>query len=65
MRRRAKQDRGLFHGAICKQVLWHVHSFADKWLPLFMQPGIAFGLDLAKHFVSSALLSRDGLHPAL
>lgn len=32
---------------------------------LFMQPRIAFGLDLTKHFVSSASLSRDGLHPAL
>ena len=65
MRCRAKQDRGLVHGAIRKQVLWHVRGLADKWIPLFMQPRIAFGLDLAKHFVSSASLSRDGLHPAL
>lgn len=64
-RRSAKQDRGPFHGAVCKQVLWHVHSCADKRIPLFMQPRIAFGFDLAEHFVSSASLSRDGLRPTL
>lgn len=63
-RRSARQDRGPFHGAVCEQVLWHVHSRADKWIPLFTQPRIAFGFDLAEHFVSSASLSRDGLRPA-
>lgn len=64
-RRRAKQDGALAPAAMLQQVLWHVHGLADKWIPLFTQPRIAFGLDLAKHFVSSALLSGDGLHPAL
>lgn len=64
-RRRAERARDLVLGAVRTRGLWHVHSLADKWIPLFTQPGIAFGSDLAKHSVSSASLSTGGPHPAL
>lgn len=59
----AEQDGGLVDRATHRQVLQHVHGLADKWIPLFMQPGVAFGFDLPRHFVLSASLTQGWASP--